>query len=232
MVIINTGTICDNDNSINISGDVFGSNITITTANAIVKCKSRILNHFDEKLSFDASSIEKIVIDSDININMSVSNSSKVTVHFCGQAEIAKEDIWFDARIDGHELIIKLKFIDDCYNSNLKLDVIVPYKTFKAIWVDTTSADFTLNKGVSMESLRVSSTSGKIRLQIYATKDIEVGISSMYGNVSVEFENVNFSYLSTRSLRGKIVNYYKSGNGYTAKANVDISTTSGNITLY
>lgn len=226
MVIINTGTISNNNNSINISGNIVGSNITFTTANASI----RDSNDFDEELPFDANSVERINIDSDVEVNMSVWNSSHTTVHFYGRADIAKEDIWFDARIIEHELKVQLKFIDDCFNSNLKLDIKVPYKTFKAIFADITSGDFSLDQGVSMESLRVSNTSGNVKLKLYATKDIEVGISTMCGSVSAEFHNVNFSYLATCSLSGTVRNYHKSGNGYLA--NVNISTTMGDITLY
>lgn len=231
MIIINTGTI-SNNNSININGNVSGSNININgnISGSNMTFANTSIRDFDEKVSIDASNIEKIIIDSDVAVNISASNSSEATVHFYGQAYIAEKDVWFDAHIVEHELRVQLKFIDDCYNSSLKLDITVPYKTFKAIFADIKSGDFSLDQGVSMESLRVSNTSGNVKLKLYATQDIEVGISTMSGNVLAEFNNMNFSYLATRSLSGTIKNYHKTGNGY--MANVDISTTSGSITLY
>ena len=231
MIIINNGTI-SNNNSINISGNISGSNITISANNNINGNVSAKRRNFDKKEAIDASSVEKIDIASDVAVNISASNSnsSKITVHFHGQAGIAEEDIWLYHCIVEHELRIQLKFIDACFDSNLKLDIKVPYKTFKAIFANITSADFNLDEGVSMESLRVRTTAGNVKLNIYALKDIEVGISTTSGSVSAVLNNINFAYLSTRSTSGTIRNYHKSGNGY--MANVDIATRSGNITLY
>lgn len=227
MVMINNGIISHNDNSINIVGNFGNIGNIITNAN---NCKSRIFNHFDEKVSLDARSAEKIVIDSDVEVSMSASNSSMATVHFYGQADIAEEALWFDARIVEHELRVQVKLIGDCYNSSLKLDIKVPYKTFKAIIADTTSADFSLHEGVSMESLRINTIAGDIKLKLYAAQNIEVGISTVSGNIEAAFSNMRFKTLYINSLSGTVRDCHKSENGYSA--NINISTTCGNITLY
>lgn len=227
MIIINQGSIThnNNNNSINIVGNISNSNISIDSGK--VTCGK--IRSFNKDLTFDKN-IEQIVIDSDVNVNISASNSSKATVHFYGQAGIAEEDIWFDARIANNELRVKLKFVDTCYDNNLKLNVSVPYKTFKAITIDTSDADVTLHEGVSMEYLYVKTISGDVKLHIYARKDITVNAATLSGSVSAELNNVNSVNLSTHSLFGTTKNSHKSGSGY--MANVDISTTSGDITLY
>lgn len=233
---------------ININGRNFsGSNVIIVNGWVINGGGTGKPQNFDERKSEDANSVEKVTIDSTVaDVNISVSNSSKIEAHFYGQTDI-EVDIDFDVRVVNRELKITLKFTGNCYNGSLKLDVTVPHKTFKAIVAKSTSADVTLNEGVSMEYLKiktqsgdletnatftnasVTTMSGDVELCIDATKDIAVEISTMSGDVSAEFNNIDYIDLSTSSKSGDVRNRHKRGTGYTA--DVDISTMSGDIRI-
>lgn len=146
---------------ININGRNFsGSNLIIVNGRVITGGETSKTQNFDERKSEDASSVEKIVIDSTfVDVNILDSNLSKIEAHFYGQADV-DGDIDFDVRVVNHEFRITLKFTGNCYNGSLKLDVTVPHKTFKAITAKSSSADITLSEGVSTEYLKVKTQSG------------------------------------------------------------------------
>lgn len=129
----------------------------------------------------------------------------------------------------------------------MKLDVSVPKKTFKVISAKSSSADITLNEGVSTDYLKVKTQSGDletnatvnnisvctmsgdVELCIDATQDINVEVSTMSGDVSAEFNNIGNINLSTSSMSGDVRNRHKESRGY--NADVDISTMSGDIRI-
>lgn len=227
-------------------GNFFGNNIIgglVINGGGTGKQK-----RFDNRKSEDARNIEKITINSAVaDINVTVSNSSKVESHFYGNAQTDGEII-FDVCMVNYELKITLKFIGNFYNGDLKLDVTVPRKIFKVITAITSSADVTLGEGVSADYIKVktksgdleacaavnnisvSTVSGDVELDINATKDISIEISTVSGDVSTKFNNVKHIELSASSRSGDIRNYcHKGRTGHTA--NVDISTLSGDISI-
>ena len=202
---------------------------------------------FDERKAEDCNNIDKIAINSTYcDVNVSVSNSSKVEVHFYGE-EVIDGEINFDVRVINRELRITLEFAGNCFNSNLKLYVTVPQKTFKVIYAKNSSADITFNEGVSTDYLKVksqsgdletnatvnnvsiSTMSGNVELCIDATQDINVEVSTMSGDVSAEFSNIRHINLSTSSMSGNVRNRHEESKGYVAY--VDISTMSGDIRI-
>ncbi len=233
---------------ININGRVFsGSNVTIVNGRVINGGGTVKNQKFDERKSEDANNVEKITIDSTMaDINVSVSNSSKVEAHFYGQADV-DGDIKFDVCVINRELRITLKFTGNCYNGSLNLDVTVPQKTFKAITAKSSSTDITLGKGVSTDYIKVKTQSGDLKsnatfanasittmsgdveLYIDAKENISVEISTMSGDVSAKFNNVGYIDLSTSSMSEDVRNCHKGATGYTA--NVEISTMSGDIRI-
>ena len=181
---------------------------------------------FDERKVEDCSNIEKIAINSTFaDVNVSVSNSSKVEAHFYGVANL-DGDVNFDVRVVNRELRITLEFTGNCFNGNLKLDVTVPQKIFKVVSAKTSSADVTFNEGVSTDYLKVKTQSGD--LETNATFNT-VSVSTMSGDVSAEFNNIGYINLSTTSMSGDVRNRHKGNKGYTA--DVDISTMSGDIRI-
>lgn len=114
--------------------------------------------------------------------------------------------------------------------------------------INASSGDVTLSEGVLVQYIKVktssgdietdatftkadiSATSGDIELYIDANNDVEVDISATCGDVSAEFNNISNMNLSTNVMCGEVKNRHKSSSsGYTA--NVDISTTSGDIRI-
>ena len=233
---------------ISINGRVFsGSNVTIVNGRVISGGGIGKTQKFDERKVEDCSNVEKITIDSTFcDVHVYVSNSSKVETHLYGEAD-SDGDINFDVQVVNRELRITLKSTGNCFNGNLKLDVSVPKKTFKVIFAKSSSANITLNEGVSTDYLKVktqsgdletnatvnnisvSTMSGDVELCIDATQDINVEVSTMSGDVSVEFNNIGHINLSTSSMSGNVRNRHKESRGY--NADVDISTMSGDIRI-
>ena len=233
---------------ISINGRVFsGNNVIIVNGRVISGGGTAKSQKFDERKSEDCSNIDKITIDSKVtDVNVSVYNSSKIEAHFYGEAEI-DGDVNFDVRVVNRELRITLQFTGICFYESLKLDITLPQKTFKVISAKSSSADITLNEGVSTDYLKVktqsgdletnatvnnvsvSTMSGDVELCIDATNDISVEVSTRSGDVSAEFNNIAHINLSTSSKSGDVKNRHKGSNGYTA--DVDISTMSGDIRI-
>ena len=112
-----------------ITGRVFSiNNVTLVNGRVISGGGTCNTQKFNEKKSEDCSDIDKISIDSIFcDINVSVSNSSKVEAHFYGEADV-DGDVNFNVRVVNRELRITLKFTGNCFNGNLKLDVTLPQK--------------------------------------------------------------------------------------------------------
>lgn len=233
---------------ISINGRVFsGSNVIIANGRVISGGGIGKTQEFDERKVEDCSNVEKITIDSTFgDVHVYVSNSSKVEAHLYGEADI-DGDINFDVQVVNRELRITLKSTDNCFNRNLKLDVSVPKKTFKVISAKSSSADITLNEGVSTDYLKVktqsgdletnatvnnisvSTMSGDVELCIDATQNINVEVSTISGDVSAEFNNIGHINLSTSSMSGDVRNRHKESRGY--NVDVEISTMSGDIRI-
>lgn len=253
-----------------INGNIFsGRSVTIIqNRRAINAGGMEKLKKYDEKRSEEAKNVEKVTIQSTIaDVNVYASETSKVEAHFYGEALLDK-DIKLDIEHMGNEMLVSLQYSGNCYSGKLNLDITVPYKTFKTVVVKTTSADVTLNKGVSAQNINVhalsgdvtlsegvsaqyikvktssgdietdakftkadiSATSGDIELYIDANNDIDVDISATSGDISAEFNNIGNMNLSTSVMSGDVKNRHReSKSGYTA--NVDISTTSGDIRI-
>lgn len=236
MVIIN-GKIYSGNNVIITNGQI------ITTGNELGKTKK-----FEEKRVEDANDIEKITINSSIvEVNVSVSNSSKVETHFYGQANI-DGDIDFDVYMINRELKIELKFNGTLYNGELKLDVTIPQKTFRAITLNSSSGNISLlDEYLSTEDLRlktqsgfintsatftnasISTMSGNFALCCIAKKDIFINISTMSGDGLLTFNNIKTIKLLKSSMSGHISNHYQGSVGFVA--NINISTMSGDVKI-
>lgn len=233
---------------ITINGKVFlGKGVTFIDEMKVTGCGNGKPRKFDERKVQDCSNIDKVAIYSTFcDVNVLVSNSSKIEAHFYGQAEV-DGDVNFDAQVVNRELRITLKLTGNCFNGNLKLNIIVPKKTLKVISVTSSSADITLNEGVSTDYLKIntksgdletnatvknvfaSTTSGDVELCIDATQDVNVEVHTTSGDVSAEFNNIGHINLFTSSKSGNIRNRHKVSKGYTA--DVNISTTSGDIRI-
>lgn len=228
---------------------ISGNNVTMLNGVLINGSSTVKAQKFDEKKEVDARNVEKITIGSTIaDVKISVSNSSKMEVHFYGEANV-DGNIEFNTHMkDRGELEVTVDFKGNCYNGNLKLDVTVPRKTFEAISTLTQSSNITVEEHVStyyltlrtksgnvntnadFNQVYVQTMSGNVRVHVNAKQNIVTQISTMSGNVVAEFNNIGYiGHLTTSSMSGRVRNYHKARKGYEAEAY--ISTMSGNITI-
>ncbi len=230
------------------NGVFFSENYLTNATKKISPDETNKPQKFNETKTEDCSNIETIAIDSSVaNINVFVSNSTNLTAHFYGKAE-TDGNVNFIIKTKNNELKIIIQFTKNCRNANLKLNVIIPQKKFNVISANTSSANITLNKGISANFLKVntqsgnvktsatfnnfsaSTKSGNVKLCIDAIEDNNIDISTMSGNVSAEFYKIKHFNLSTKTMSGNVKNNHKKeSNCY--NANVNISTMSGDIKI-
>ena len=202
---------------------------------------------FNRMHSEAAENVEKITINSTfVDVNILASDSSIVETHFYGKACIDGE-LDFDVQLVNRELKISLKCIGNCYDNNLKIDVSLPRKTFKAISVTTSSANIILDENIFTKQITIktqsgelvssatftdahfSTMSGDVELCINPIEDIMVNITTMSGDVLACLDNVGHVKLSSTTMSGNVRNLYKGNCGYTADMN--IRTMSGDINI-
>ena len=230
---------------IRINGN-FG-NITIVNGEIVKKGKADKTYTFDERKIEDGKAIHKIVIDAPFaDVNILPCDSSKVETHLYGNVN-SDGNFEFDVHIERNELSINLKSIGSYVIGNLKLDVVVPYKTFKLINVITTSGNVIVKKGVLAEKIKVktmsgnlnavvsasdifaNTMSGNVELCVNALEDVDINISTMGGDVLTQLNNIGQLNCSTSSMGGRVKKLHKCKVGYTADINV--STMGGSITI-
>lgn len=227
---------------------IFMSNVTRVNGRNISIGKTGKVQKFDERKLENANNVQKIIIDSNVfDVHVSVSASSNVETRFYGEAEI-DGNISFKVENVNRELRITSNFEGICYNSNLRLDIIVPQKTFSSITFNSVSSNITIGEGVSANFIKVdsqfgnvktnatftnasiSTTSGCIELYANAKEDnISFKISTKNGNVSAKFSSIGYLELFTRSITGNVTNHYSSQSGY--HANGFIFTKTGDISI-
>lgn len=144
-------------------------------------------------------------------------------------------------------LFIKVKNQNEEVNG-VKLYVELPRKRdFDNISVKTDFADITLKEGISAEKISLSSNSGDVETKADARKtkiksssgnvkyytnpmsDIEVAITSAFGDIVTNFKNISTLQLETNT-DGMVSNYFKEyTSGY--KADVKITSIIGDIKI-
>lgn len=237
--------IINNSNVFN--GCVFGKGLVINNGR-IVNGGTTKSQKFDETKSEASKNVKKITIIStfcDVDVS-SVSSSSKIEAHLHGEA-VLDGKLTFDVTMVNHELKIEVKSTGNCFGGNLSLDVSIPKKTFDVLCVKGTSADITLNEGISVDYLMVNTTSGDLEtrscfssclistmsgdvdLLVDASQNITAKISTMSGDVSAEFNNIRHIEASTSTMSGKVKNRNKATGRYNAV--LDVSTMSGDISI-
>ena len=233
---------------LNINGKIFSGTI-INNA--------RIINgqdgdgktqKFNKTKQVDSQNVETISINSTFaDVTISTSKNTFIEVHIYGTAVLDGE-LNFDIQLVKDEIKIISKFSGTrCFNSNLKLDVNIPYKTFNKIVTRSTSANINLGD-VSAEQIKIHTVSGDVEtyantrnmsiittsgdVEVYTSpknEDIDLYISTTSGDVLVQLNKIGHLNLSTDSVSGKIKNTHKLNGEFTA--DVDIITASGNIKI-
>lgn len=227
----------------------YGRNVTVIKngkfeVNGGEKAK---VKKYDELKTQEACDIKKVSVKSTfVQVKVSTSKSSKVEAHLYGEANLDKElKLVLQKKLN--EIEIVLQYEGNCYGSDLKLDIAIP-KTLKTINIKTVSAGIEIDETVSLEDIKVDSTSGKvgsyanfkkanistisgkIKLNIFAKEDISLKASTISGKIVVNFGNIKNINLSASTMTGKVINCHETNiHGY--NANVNISTVSGRITI-
>lgn len=202
---------------------------------------------FDERKTESADNVNGFIIDSSVaNIEMFASNSNEIEVHFYGHA-VGDGAINFKVKnIDGF-LTISVKTKGTFYESNLQVDIALPHKKYKAISVKTISAKIELQNNiltrlleaasvsgkiesnVTFKEAYISSTSGRVDLNLNADSDISAGIKTISSKVNIKLNNIGQLNLNSSSVSGYIKNNHTNMGDFSAKINV--STISGKITI-
>lgn len=223
------------------------NNVTIINGKVINGDDSISYKKFDDRKEENAHNVEKITIDSSIaDVDVSVSNSEKVEAHFFGEVS-ADGDVKFDVKRILNEIIVTLNFSGTSFGGNLKLNVTIPSKEFKQIFIKTNSGDVQLRENVATSGLKVKTlsgdvetnsifrhailktTSGDVDIFINAISNVELAVSTMSGDIETELQNIGHVNLSSSTMSGTTKNRHNSTVGYTA--DVDLSTMSGDIKI-
>ena len=202
---------------------------------------------FNDIKEENASFIEKITIDSSMaDVDVSVSNSEKVEAHFFGEFSV-DGDVKFDVKRILNEIIVTLNFSGASFGGNLKLNVTIPAKEFKQIFIKTNSGDIRVRENIASSDLKIKTQSGDIKINsifrhailktmrgdvdifINAISNVELAVSTMSGDIEAELQNIGHVNLFSSTMSGTIKNHHNSTVGYTA--NVDLSTMSGDIKI-
>ncbi len=206
------------------NGNVFSGSQVIINGRVINGGETVKLKKYDEKKSEEVKGdMKKLSIESTFaDVNIYASKSSKVEAHLYGEASLDR-DIKIDVQCKGNEILVVTKYNGNCYGGKLYLDITMPYKTFKEIVTIGSSADITLNDGISTERIKIRTSSGDVILnQGVWAKNIKVQTSS--GDVKLN-EGVSAQYIEVKTSSGDIET-----NAIFTTA--DISATRGDINLY
>lgn len=206
-----------------IDGNIFvGSQVIIN--GRVYGGETAKLKEYDEKKSEEVKgTVEKLTIESTFaNVNISVSKSFKVEAHLYGEASLDK-DIKLNVQRKGNEILVLTQYNGNCYGGKLNLDITVPNKTFKEITIRSSSADVTLENGISAQNIKIHTLSGDVNLNegVWA-KYLKVHTS--LGDVTLD-EGVSSQYIEVRTSSGDI----ETEATFTT---ANISATSGDIELY
>lgn len=138
------------------------NNVTIINGKVINGNDSISYKKFDDRKEENAHNVEKINIDSSMaNVDVSVSNPEKVEAHFFGEISV-DGDVKFDVKRILNEIIVTLNFSETSFGGNLKLNVTIPSKEFKQIFIKTNSGNVQLKENVATSSLKVKTHSGDV----------------------------------------------------------------------
>ncbi len=205
------------------------------------------LKELQRKKCKSFKNIESIVIDSElVNVNIFVAETSKIRAHFYGKSNVECDANLKITRID-KELRIVLNFSGNFYMIDSKLDIILPKKIFKKIYIKSDISNVIVNKDVLVESVEfctvtgnfesyalaskvsASTKSGNVKIDINLTKDIEIKAYTINGNINVKLKNIRIVNLTRSVMTEKIKEFYAEKGQYSATVNV--STMTGNIVI-
>lgn len=186
-----------------INGKVYGNNVSIVNGQVITgdSCGDVTSKKFDETITESASGVNRITIDSDINVKISACGTNDVTAHLHGSA-ITNATPKLSMKRVGDELVISVKSEEssNSYSSvsmiiinssicgdgeGLVLDVQIPSRAFEKLSVESKNANIDVTSSVNANTITVDNKNGNIDVSaIFKTLKIDC----QNGNVDVDSE--------------------------------------------
>ncbi len=210
------------------------------------KCLAKT-QKIDDTKCVGAEKVSNLRVDSDLaSITITTGEKEEVQVHYYG--EVCTSDIpRLDVTASCGEVNITAKIEDSVTSCNLKLDVVIPRKMFKFIFVKSCNGRVELGEEVKTESMKITSENGSIyskasfkeiitksmngstHISVSAKSNIDISASSMNGSITVELANIGSCNISASSMNGSVKNMYNATGEY--KATGDISSMNGSIKI-
>lgn len=191
-----------------INGKVYHDNVTIVNGRVIEgnSCDDTTSKKFDETKKVSANGVNRIIIDSNINVKVSASSTNDVTAHLHGYA-IMDSNLKLSVTRVGDEVHISVESegasisyinmstistssvvinnFSSGSNGGLTLDVKIPTKAFEKIFVESKNANIDVTSSVTANTVTVDNMNGNIDISaIFQT----LSIDCKNGNVNIDSE--------------------------------------------
>lgn len=218
-----------------INGKVYPGDAIIVNGWVIrgASCDDSTSKKFDETKKESTNNVNRIIIDSDVNVKVFASNTSEVIAHLYGSAIMNGElnlsvtkvgdEIHISVKLDGSALIsnsilgssvIINNFISG--SNRVKLDIQIPARVFETLYVKSKNDNIDVASSVNANTIKVCNANGKI--DVFATFQT-LKIESKNGKVNVDSEACCDIRLGIMSKNGKV--NVSLGNIGTSKVVVD-----------
>lgn len=232
-----------------INGKVYGDNVTIVNGRVINgdSCDDSACKKFDETKKESANGVNRITIDSNVNVKVSACDTNEITAHLHGSA-IMDNDLELSVTRRGDEILVSVETdgVSNSYNNmsiisgnsiisqstvvinnfgsssngGLMLDVQIPSKAFEQFSVASKNANIDVTSSVNATSITVESQNGN------------VDVLATFQNLTIECKNGNIDVDSEAHCNVKLNVTSKNGNvdvtiGNIGTSNVSVDSKNG-----
>lgn len=208
-----------------INGKVYDDNVTIVNGRVINgnSCDDSACKKFDETKKESANGVNRITIDSNVNVKVSACDTNEITAHLHSSA-IMDSDLELSVTRRGDEIRVSTETagVSNSYNNmsiisgnstvvinnfstgsngGLTLDIQIPTKAFERISAEITNANIDVSSSVNANSITVESKNGNVDVSAtFKTLTIEC----QNGNVDVDSEAYCNIKLNVTSNNGNV----------------------------
>lgn len=148
------------------------TNINVTNNYGIIKTSGGKVSggnpgsskKYNYKKTENANNINRIIVESFVDINITTSNSNQIVAQLEGKAQI-DGNLKFNVQKHNDEINISISLNGSCYNSELKLNISIPNMNFKEIFIKTKSANVKIGHGVTATVIKAKTKIGEIESQ-------------------------------------------------------------------
>lgn len=223
--------------------------------NGSVTINGRVMNlgnetnscQIDETKTIEGAVKEFVINSSCIDVRFLPSDNENIVIKLKGKCSKNSSIPKLDVKKEGGKLEINLVSSGMMIGS-ITLDIMIPNKEYKSIFVKSQSANVYFGNKVKCETITFSTMSGNIDVDaecefvdlntlsgdinadIKASKNTSIKMKSMSGNIDLKLVNVSSATINHSTCVGRVSNMFcESANGYIVTAN--LITTSGNIKI-